>query len=225
MNSPSKKAGTRRRLRLDRRLLIGFVLGFTTLLGGRMFVNETRWADYLIRPLSEADTAGTADVIVVPGAGVTELCSLNLSGLRRTMLAVRLYTEGRAPNILIAGGRSGAPCAVSTVMAAFAVQLGVPPDRVLTETQSTSTWENALFSDPILRKLGARRILIATDRLHLRRTEECFELLGYGVERAGIPVPETMSDNTDMLRGAFREYAVLTYYRWVIFRRARKTPQ
>ena len=136
--------------------------------------NKTRAADLLVGPLMLPDTSGRGDVIFVLGAAVKEGCSLNVFGLRRVILAARLYHSGRAPLVLISGGRQrDMPCAVADVMAELAVDLGVPRSRVLVETASGNTCENAAFSDPILRSLNAGRLVVVTDRLHMRRAEAC----------------------------------------------------
>ena len=59
-------------------------------------------------------------------------------------------------------------------MAALARELGVPADRIVVESISTSTWENARRTAPLLRSKGVERILLVTDSLHMRRAEGCF---------------------------------------------------
>jgi uncharacterized SAM-binding protein YcdF (DUF218 family) len=215
------RGGRFRRLQVDRPLLRGVLLGVLLVFVLRTVINETGVADRLVSPLVLADTRGPADVIVVPGAGVTELCTPNFSALRRVLLAARLLGEGRAGRILIAGGRpAGMDCTIAEVMADFAVRIGVPRERLIVETTSMSTWENAVRSLPILRQMGARRVLVVTDRLHVPRAQASFERLGLIVERAGVPVHEGHADNVSMLYWGLREYAALAYYRLVVFPRA-----
>jgi uncharacterized SAM-binding protein YcdF (DUF218 family) len=198
-----------------------FVLGIASVFAVRLLVNHTTWADYLVRPLVLEDTGGTGDAIVVPGAAATALCSPNLPAVRRVTLAAALFQQHRAPVMLISGGRSvGTACTVAHVMAEYAVRIGVPRDRVLTEDRSATTWENALYSAPILDRLGVRRIVLVTDRLHMLRAQRSFERLGYQVERASVPVPESIHDNVEMLNWGLREYVGLAYYHLVLFRSA-----
>ena len=151
---------------------------------------------------------------MVLGAAVNERCSLNVYGIRRTMFARDAFRAGRAPRILITGGRAaGAPCAVSDAMRNLLIQFGVPAEHVAVETSARSTWENARFSDPILRSWGAKRIVLVTDVLHMRRAEACFRALGYHVERLTIPVSEGHPDNVSMLAMAVRETIAYSYYR------------
>ncbi len=171
--------------------------------------------DVLVGPLLRPDTAGRADAIVVLGAGVDVACEPNLSALRRTFLAVRLFREGRAPVVLFTGGpgRAGGPCSSGESMAALARDLGLPPSAVLVEAKSQSTWENTIGSEPILRARGASRVLLVTDALHMPRAEACFRSRGFGVERASVRCTSTYPNNLYMLRAAVHEVLGWWYYR------------
>jgi uncharacterized SAM-binding protein YcdF (DUF218 family)/lysophospholipase L1-like esterase len=194
--------------------LIGVLIGAIVILGGHWLIDNTSTADHLVAPLLTDDTTGRGDVIVVLGAAVNERCSPNLYAIRRVMAARDALAAGRAPRVLITGGRAaGTPCAVSEAMAALLVQLGVSRDRISVETGSFSTWDNARLSDPVLRALGARRIVLITDALHMRRAEACFRSFGYQVERLSVPVSEGHPDNVSMLGLGMRETVAWTYYR------------
>ena len=182
--------------------------------GARVGINETALADFLVSPLVLADTDGRSDAIVVAGAGVIGECMLNIHGVRRVLLAAELWHNRRAPTIVFTGGApDGVPCPVSVVMADLARRLGIPSASIHLETTSRSTRENAEHSAPLLRALGARRLLIVTDRLHMRRTESAFAHFGFVVGRASVPVPASHPDNVSMLIAGVREYAGLSYYR------------
>lgn len=193
--------------------LPAFLIGLAVVPACRLVINHTSYADQLVRPLLLADTSARADVIVALSASVSASCSPNAHSLRRALLAARLYREGRAPLVLFTGGLSGSPCCpVAEVMAGIARDAGVPAQAIRVETTSTSTWENAAHSAPILRGLGAERILIVSDKLHMRRAQACFAQLGFHVERASVPVYEGSRDNVDMLYYALREFVATWYY-------------
>lgn len=199
------------------RLALAFVFGLSTVITLQFFLNHTRFADMIVHPLvlEDADPSTRADVIVILGAGLSETCKLNRSAIARTLKGSDLYLEGRAPWVLITGGvPANAPCAIADVMGQFAVRLGVPVSKLLIERVSTSTFENAAMSDPLLREIRARKLVLVTDRLHMLRSESMFRCLGYEVARAGVPVHETEANNISMLFGATRETAALAYYRW-----------
>jgi uncharacterized SAM-binding protein YcdF (DUF218 family)/lysophospholipase L1-like esterase len=193
-------------------LLIGAACAILLQWGANLLLDRTSIPDRMLTFLLVDDTPGSADAIVVLGAGVVGACLPNQSGLLRTLLAARLLREGRAPLMLFTGG-SGRPCPVAQAMARFAREIGVPESRVHLETASRSTRENAERSAPLLRRLGARRLLLVTDRLHMRRAEGAFSAFGFDVERASVPVYRSYDSNTSMLRAGIVELAALGYYR------------
>jgi uncharacterized SAM-binding protein YcdF (DUF218 family)/lysophospholipase L1-like esterase len=196
-----------------RPFLTGVLVGIALVLGGHWLIDNTRLADHLVAPLLVGDTAGNGDVIVVLGAAVNERCSPNLHAIRRVMLARQAFAAGRAPRVLVTGGVArGTPCSVAEAMRALLVQLGVPADRIEVEAAARSTWDNARFADPILRRLGARRLVLVTDILHMRRAEACFRALGYEIERVAVPVSESHYDNVSMLAMGLRETVAYGYY-------------
>jgi len=97
----------------------------------------------------------TADVMVVLGGG---------SNSERAKYAVELYRAGAAPRILCSGlGDAGAN-------ENLLKRAGVPASAILVEDQSRTTRENAQLSIPLLRRLGARRVIIVTSWYHTPRT-------------------------------------------------------
>ena len=103
--------------------------------------------------LMHDDPPGKADALVVLGGDPRD----------RTPLAARLYFAGVAPMILLSG--RGDYVWVREGL----IEDGVPLDRILLEDRSASTRENALFSAPILRAHGLRRIVIVTSWQHSAR--------------------------------------------------------
>jgi uncharacterized SAM-binding protein YcdF (DUF218 family) len=204
-----------RRFISHRPLLTGVVLGVALVLAARTVINQTTLVDWLIDPLQVPDTAGGGDAIVTLAAGVTASCAPNQHGLQRVLVAAKLFHEGRAPMVIFSGGRTDvrSGCSAAEGMRDLAVRLGVPRERIRLEESSTSTWENALRSDAVLRALGVSRIVLVTDRAHLRRAEACFRRFGYEVERAGVPVYMGHFDNVEVLTLGLREYAAALYYR------------
>ena len=58
------------------------------------------------------------------------------------------------------------------------VEWGVPPDRVVAETQSRNTRENAVETARIVRERGWRRLLLVTSAAHMARALGCFARVG-----------------------------------------------
>lgn len=203
------------RVRLARRrgFLIGVLFGCVLLVALREVVNEATFPDRIVAPLLLADTDGPADAIVVMGAGVTGPCVPNLNGTRRVLHGLRAWREGRAPVVVFSGGAAPNECPVADAMASLAREVGIPASAIHTERSSRSTKENAELTAPLLRWLGARRVLIVTDRLHGRRASGVFTQQGFQVERHTVPVYEGHIDNTSMLAAGVRELAAVYYYK------------
>jgi len=198
-----------------RGILVWYLLGVLTVPCLSWVINHTRLAEVVVRSRILTDTVSPADIIVVLGAGVTATCAPNVYSLRRALLGARLYREGRADRILFTGGvPKGMKCSVAAVMADAARESGVPDRAIVVESAARSTRQNAEFSAPILHRLGASTILLVTDRLHMTRSEACFESFGFSVKRASVPVSETATSNVEMLYWAFREEIAIDVYRW-----------
>ena len=197
-----------------RPFIVGVLVGFGLVFVLRYAINRTSVADWMVAPLLIPDTSGPADALVVMGAGVIGTCTPNNNGVRRVMLAVRLWREGRAPTVVFTGGGPTVEtCPVAVAMANFARDVGLPEDHIRVESVSRTTRENGERAAPLLNGLHVRRVLVVTDRLHMRRSAGTFAALGFGVERASVPIYEGHPNNVSMLTAAARESAAIALYR------------
>jgi len=55
------------------------------------------------------------------------------------------------------------------------IEMGVPPDDVFQESESRTTYENALFAIEEIRQQGYQEIILVTSALHMRRSVQSFE--------------------------------------------------
>lgn len=108
------------------------------------------------------------------------------SSIKRLLYGIRLR-ERYGGILLISGGmvydREGAEPEAEAAKR-IAVNLGVPEDRVIAETVSRNTWENAVEARSILPKRSDTVVLV-TSAYHMRRSVGCFEEQGFTV----IPAP------------------------------------
>lgn len=160
-----------------------------------------RWWEYPVRPISELK--GQYDVAVVLG-GFTDLAKqprdrVYLSqGADRLMHALYLHKLGIVKKILATGG-SGILNFQGVASEAERIQqvlltCHVDPNDIILESKSKNTYENALFSAPILKKQFPNgRILVFTSAFHCRRAKACFEKQGLNVEM--FPVDFRYYDN------------------------------
>jgi len=141
----------RRLLRILWRLLLT-VVALALVLGVTAF-----WFPQQVLTVDSGDVQG--DAIVVLGGGIDQL---------RPERAAELFTQGKAPLVLISGTGDDQLCARKLL------KNGVPESAIRVENRSMSTRENAVFSAPVLRQLGAHRVILVTTWYHSRRALACF---------------------------------------------------
>jgi uncharacterized SAM-binding protein YcdF (DUF218 family) len=136
-----------------------------------------------------------ADAIVVLGGGVRSRVpprpwvEVNEAG-DRPLYAAYLYRLGKAPRLILSGGRlnfSASPDLPSEAsdMQQMLEVLGVPRQAILLEGRSINTYENATNVRQILQQQGLKRILLVTSAWHMPRAIAIFRRLGLDA----IPAP------------------------------------
>ena len=140
------------------------------------------WLEELHTPPAQVETSG-ADVIVLLGGGaisqvpdVDGVGALCASPANRLLTAVRLQRLLNVP-ILVSGGQvysdSGAEAEIS---ARVLRSLGVPEDKIITETKSINTSQNARYTVPILHERKFTKPLLVTSAFHMNRAMLNFNL-------------------------------------------------
>ncbi|MCP5425215.1 MAG: YdcF family protein [Gammaproteobacteria bacterium] len=184
-------------------------------------------------PIPVADSP-QADAIVVLGGGIVvadppyRLTTELSGGADRAWQAARLYKAGKAPWILATGGGLrwyGPAQPEAPAILDFLVALGVPERAVLLETESLNTYQNALFSKPIMEAHGIHSILLVTSAEHMPRALAVFRSQGIQTWPAPtdfeiVPVAETTilrwlpdAGALSATTGALREYLGWVAYR------------
>jgi len=127
------------------------------------------------------------DTLIVLSGAPTQGGVIGQSTYWRSAYAVLAYRKCATQKIILAGGNKsvgGTPVADS--MAEFVESQGVPPERIVRETRSTSTRENALYTQPLLVHGASPPVLLTSD-FHMFRARRAFEKLGMVVEPRPIP--------------------------------------
>jgi uncharacterized SAM-binding protein YcdF (DUF218 family) len=124
----------------------------------------------------------------VPVAGSDGL-EPQVVGYGRIVQAATLYQQCKATGqdckLLVSGGRSQHyRVAEAVVYGGVLRRLGVDAADLLLESNSMNTWQNAQFSQPRLKALGAQHVLLVTSGTHLPRASLYFAHFGIAV----IPV-------------------------------------
>lgn len=108
-----------------------------------------------------------ADVVIAVSGGDT---------VGRTQYAIDLYERGWGSKLVFSGAaldKSGPSNA--DVMRSQAIRQGVPAEDIITETESTTTSENADLTANILIDMGAESAILVTSGYHQKRTLIEFE--------------------------------------------------
>jgi len=122
--------------------------------------------------LAIRDQASRADVIVVLGG----------DGPSRATRAAGLWLNGLAPRVLISG--DGDCYWIRKTM----IDLGVDARAIAVECDSGTTWQNATFSAPILRQMGAHSAILVTSWYHSRRAMTSFAAASPDIRWMSVPV-------------------------------------
>jgi uncharacterized SAM-binding protein YcdF (DUF218 family) len=179
----------RRRPMLVKRLVIAALI--TLILSSNPWISEA-----FVRSLERQNipiTLPNAEAIVVLGGGIKPATAprpwldLNEAG-DRIMYGAKLFREGKAPLIILSGGRvawreGGRP--ESTDMAEILTLWGVPKAAILEDPTSLNTYENAVNVKRILDRQNIRRVLLVTSALHMPRSMMIFQKQGI----QAIPAP------------------------------------
>lgn len=166
------------------------------------------------------DTSTAADVIIVLGAKSYKDGTYNPCLEARVDHAVSLYNQGIAPTLLMTGGPDEEDGSKEgETMRKIAVERGVPPEHILVESASTSTYENMILSKKLLNSGSYSSIIVVTEPFHSPRAELTAKKVfqsGTKGERSVYVSPATQSPCwtrwTFLSRYFLREPFALLYY-------------
>ncbi len=142
------------------------------------------------RPIADVEAA---DVIILLGGVLSQSASLPVEinigdPVDRVFVAARLFRAGKAPKIVVVGGNlpwESSTQAEAELLADLLVELGVPREAIVVETESRNTHENAVNAATIFAEAGWKRGLLVTSALHMPRALAAFRKAGLDV----VPVP------------------------------------
>jgi uncharacterized SAM-binding protein YcdF (DUF218 family) len=183
-------------------------------------------------PRADLERGGAiAGIIVLGGAedsraeGAQQLAALNEAAERYTEAVVLAQ---RLPQVrLVFSGGSGALLRKVSPEAETAgrlfVALGIAKERLVLESQSRDTYQNALFSARLLDPKPGERWLLVTSAAHMPRAMGCFRRAGFAVEAwpADYRAPRTLQltrfndsipDGLRRIDSVVREYVGLVAY-------------
>jgi len=119
------------------------------------------------RLLTKAYAAAPYDIIIVPGVPLENgKWSRTMKG--RVYWSKYLFDRGITKNIMYSGSSVYSPYYEAEVMKLYAVALGIPEDHVFCEKKAEHSTENVYYSFLYARKLGFKKIALASDPFQTR---------------------------------------------------------
>jgi len=111
---------------------------------------------------SAARAAAPFDAIIVPGVPLENgQWSRTMKG--RVYWAKYLYDQGITRHIIFGGAAVYTPYVEAEVMKQYALALGLPEDKLFTETQAEHSTENVYYGYQLAKAKGFTRIALASD--------------------------------------------------------------
>ncbi len=103
------------------------------------------------------------DVIIVPGVPFQNP-NFKLILKARILWAKYLYDHKMAKNIIFSGSSVYSPYVEGKIMRIYADSLHIPSENTFSETQAEHSTENVYYSVVMAKKLGFKKIALATDQ-------------------------------------------------------------
>src|SRR5712664_580006 len=147
---------------------LAILAGLLTVVAGCL-VALTPLAYYYGYPLRDGSRPQRSDVIVLLSHGQIGDRWLSTEGAQRTLAALQLYKLGFAPVIISSGSTLKKGLDQAGLQAKWLVLAGVPSEAILTERQSSRTYESVVEVVKIIRTNRWRSAVVVTSELDVPR--------------------------------------------------------
>ncbi len=211
-----------------------------TLVISYLLLSLSTTADLLVNMISSGyerietpeELQGVDAIVILGGGGATfqvgdeHITTLSESSSLRAIEGARLYELGEDPWVIVSGGineQAGLVDPESEPMRELLIELGVPEERILMESASENTHDQALNIPPILDQYGIGQFVLLTSPTHIRRAYITFQEAGLDpVPSIAVEKSESLaaernlrilsSDALSTSTAFFREILALIYY-------------
>jgi uncharacterized SAM-binding protein YcdF (DUF218 family) len=122
----------------------------------------------------------------------------------RVIYAAKLYKDGKAPKIILSGGRvtwKAETGSESSDMAILLDLLGVPRRAILEDPTSLNTRQNAINVQQIVDREQFKKLILITSAVHMPRSLAIFRRLGMDVAPAPTDFYTTQADQQPNAQG------------------------
>jgi len=162
-----------------------------------------------------------ADVIVVFSAGILPHCHPDRFTLARENYGLTLLQQGlsRSGKIIFSGGWSPhTHINIGQCMTRYAEHMGIDKNRLVTEPQAETTYENAFYTNRIMQQNHWHSVLLVTSATHIKRSVKTMKAYLVKVYPAPTPPDESThwldSDRLTLFYLMLYEYAGLIKYQF-----------
>jgi uncharacterized SAM-binding protein YcdF (DUF218 family) len=165
-----------------------------------------------IRAQATRDEARPADAIVVFGAAEYNGAPSPVFQARLDH-AFDLEQRGLAPLVITTGGSGGDPrFTEGAVGRDYLIQQGVAADKIIADTRSETTYENAQAVERILGQRHARDCIAVSDGFHLYRIKMLLRSLGITAYASPVPNSSIEEDPFQRTVHSLREMLIVTLW-------------
>src|SRR5688572_23800179 len=121
-----------------------------------LFQTSCTFSKYALKSYEAAKKQKPYDVIIVPGIKYEGKNTASVMKMR-LYWAKHLYDSGYCKNIIFSGSAVYTPYIEGIVMKVMADSLGVPEDKIFSETKAEHSTENAYYSWRMAKELGFKK--------------------------------------------------------------------
>ena len=191
---------------------------------------------YGYTPLVADDVSAPAEAILLLGGGSTnvrfsgqQLSIINGPSGLRVLETARLFKLLGGPLVIVSGGvteRNPGPGSApeSVPYRRALIELGIPAERIVLESRSKNTHDEAFVMKDLVRERGIGTFVLVTSPVHMRRSMSAFRAAGLNPlpavaplypERHGQPFPLLPNEAAlEIGDSVVYEWAARLYYWW-----------
>ncbi|KGR87439.1 vancomycin resistance protein [Ureibacillus massiliensis 4400831 = CIP 108448 = CCUG 49529] len=141
---------------------------------------------------------GSNDFLIILGAKVKPSGVPSLSLQYRLDVAIDYLKKYEHVQVIVSGGQGDdEPATEASVMAKYLIEGGIDPLRIQLEENSTSTYENLLFSKELLPE-GVSEITIVSNDFHLARAKYLAKVVGLDADVIAAPTPNSVEIQSNL---------------------------
>ncbi len=135
---------------------------------------------------------GSNDYLIILGAKIKPSGIPSLALQNRLDVAIDYLKQHEHVQVIVSGGQGhDEPATEASVMAKYLIEGGIDPLRILLEENSTSTYENLLYSKELLPE-GVNDITIISNDFHLARAKYLANVVGLEADVIAAPTPKSV---------------------------------